>query len=78
MIGTLLASVVARIKITCLGGSSRVFKSALAADLLSIWTSSIMYTLYLPYTGAMIAFSRSSRMLSTPVFEAASISIMSR
>ena len=36
VIGTLWASVVARIKITWAGGSSRVFRSALKADLDSI------------------------------------------
>ena len=46
MVGiTLCFSVVARMKIAYAGGSSRVFRKALKAWLLSIWTSSIMYTL---------------------------------
>ena len=38
-------SVVAKMKIMCSGGSSSVFKRALKASGVSMWTSSIMYTL---------------------------------
>ena len=42
VVGIFCISVVASIKIKCLGGSSKIFKSALKAPLESIWTSSIM------------------------------------
>ena len=50
--GTLCTSVVAKMKRTCGGGSSSVFRSALNASFVSMWTSSMMYTLYLPRAGA--------------------------
>ncbi len=40
--GTLWVSVVAKMKITWAGGSSRVFRSALKASRVSMWTSSMM------------------------------------
>ena len=72
--GTLLTSGVAKMKITCSGGSSSVLRSALKAPVESMWTSSIMKILYLPMTGGYCTRSITSRMLSTPVLEAASIS----
>ena len=42
--GTLLSSVVARMKMRCSGGSSMIFKSALNAAMDSMCTSSMMYT----------------------------------
>ena len=38
--GTLCSSVVARMNIKCSGGSSRIFSSALNAEVESMWTSS--------------------------------------
>ena len=49
MVGRILCfSVVAKMKTAWAGGSSRVFKNALNAAWLSMCTSSMMYTLYLP------------------------------
>src|SRR5678809_283990 len=42
--GTLCGSVVARTKVTCGGGSSSVFRRALNASVVSMWTSSMTYT----------------------------------
>ena len=64
-------------KITCGGGSSIVFRSALKAEGESMCTSSIIYTLYLHIVGAYITSSRSALTSSTPLFDAASISIIS-
>ncbi len=75
--GNLCGSVVASTNTTCTGGSSNVFNSALKAPLDNIWVSSITYTLNLPMLGAKLSLSIRSRMLSTPVLEAASISIRS-
>ena len=75
VIGILCASVVARINITYSGGSSNVFNNALNAPIDSICTSSIIYTLYFPSVGRYVTSSRISRMLSTPLLDAASISI---
>ncbi len=78
MVGrTFSGSVVARMNFTCDGGSSSVFSSALNALLESMWTSSMMYTLNRDLAGRYWAFSMIPRTLSTPVFEAASISITS-
>ncbi len=63
-------------KITYSGGSSNVFRSALNAPVESICTSSIIYTLYLSSVGAYLTSSFICLILSTPLFEAASISIM--
>ena len=76
--GSLWTSVVARMNTACFGGSSSVFKSALKASVVSIWTSSIIYTLYFPLTGGYWIFSRISLTFSTLLLEAASISRMSR
>ncbi len=59
------------------GGSSRVFRNAFHAAVESMWASSRMYTLRRPLTGANATPSRSSRMSSTELFDAASISITS-
>ena len=75
--GIFFGSVVARMKTTWAGGSSSVFRNALNAGPESMWTSSTMYTLKRPRAGEYFTFSRSVRMSSTPVFEAASISITS-
>jgi len=40
--GNLWRSVVAMMKTTCEGGSSRIFKRALNAEVESMWTSSMM------------------------------------
>src|SRR4051794_19213417 len=72
--GTLWRSVVAIMNTTCGGGSSSILSSALNADVDSMWTSSMMKILYRLRAGAYLALSRSSRMLSTPVLDAASIS----
>ena len=49
MVGSILCfSVVARMKMTCCGGSSSVFRKALKACEESMCTSSMMKTLYLP------------------------------
>ena len=65
-------SVVARIKIAWLGGSSNVFRKALKAADESICTSSIIYTLYFPTCGGMRTWSIKFLMSSTELFEAAS------
>src|SRR3954466_11247390 len=72
---TLWASVVARTKIVDGGGSSNVFKNAFHAAVDSMCASSRMYTLYRPLTGANCTESRRSRMSSTELLEAASISM---
>ncbi|CAB4909442.1 unannotated protein [freshwater metagenome] len=74
---TLLASVVASTKIVRGGGSSRVLRNAFHAALDSMCASSRMYTLWRPPTGAKATESRRSRMSSTELFEAASISTTS-
>gem|GEM_PF-1525177 len=73
--GTFWISVVASMKQTLSLGSSMVFKSALNAHLLSMWTSSMTYIFFFKFAGGYAALSKiSSLMLSTPVCEAASIS----
>ena len=67
----------AKIKITWLGGSSKVFKSALKAPVESIWTSSIIYILYLQKAGIKLTLSLKERISSTPLLLAASISTIS-
>ena len=79
MVGrTLWGSVVAKMKSTWGGGSSRVFSKALNAAVESICTSSTMYTLRRAPCGGMRTVSRRSRISSTRLFEAASISITFR
>ena len=75
--GILCGSVVANIKITYEGGSSNVFNRALNAPCDNIWTSSIIYTLYLALVGEYLTFSLSSLISSTLLLEAASISTTS-
>src|SRR5699024_5895582 len=75
--GILCGSVVAKINTTCFGGSSNVFRSALNALVEIICTSSIIYTLYGTALEAYFTLSRISRISSTLVLEAASISITS-
>ena len=75
--GTLCASVVASTKTTCAGGSSSVFRNAFQAAVVSMCASSRMYTRLPPCIGASATFSRSSRMSSTELFDAASISTTS-
>ena len=74
---TLWGSVVAKIKITFFGGSSKVFKSALKASFESMWTSSMIKILYLPLIGAYWTWAIKSFASWIPRFEAASISITS-
>ena len=74
---TLSGFVVARINTTLAGGSSIVFNKAFEAAVESIWHSSITYTFHLACVGANLALSIISRIFSTPVFDAASISIIS-
>ena len=61
-------------KIACAGGSSRVLRNALKAACDSIWTSSMIYTLYLPTCGGIRTLSMRTFISSTPLFEAASSS----
>ncbi len=75
--GTLFASVVASTNTVFGGGSSSVFRNAFHAAVESMCASSRMYTLRRPLTGAYATLSRSSRMSSTELFDAASISITS-
>ena len=70
-------SVVIHVKITFLGGSSNVFNNALKALVESIWTSSIIKILYLPFNGKKSAFSIMERIFSTPLLLATSISKIS-
>ncbi len=73
MVGMILCfSVVAKIKIQCFGGSSKVFKKALKAAWDNMWTSSIIYTLYFPTCGGIRTWSVNSLIWSTPLLEAAS------
>ena len=75
--GTLWVSVVASINFTCFGGSSNILRSALNAHLESICTSSTIYILYLVFIGENWALSIISLILSTQVWLAASISMIS-
>ena len=59
--GTLCSSVVARMKMRCSGGSSRIFSSALNAGTESICTSSTMYTRFFTLAGEYTASSRRAR-----------------
>ena len=71
------ASVVASTNTTCSGGSSSVFRNAFQAAVESMCASSRMKTRLRPVIGASDTFSRSARMSSTELFEAASISTTS-
>ena len=55
-----------------------VFNNAFEAAVDNIWHSSITYTFHLAWAGANLAFSIISLIFSTPVLDAASISIMSK
>ena len=72
--GTLWGSVVAKMNLTWEGGSSSVFRRALNASFVSMWTSSMIYTLYLLDAGINLIFSLSSLISSMPRFDAPSIS----
>jgi hypothetical protein len=75
--GTLWTSVVASTKRTWSGGSSSVFSNALKAPVESMCTSSTTNTLYGSRAGRYFTPSTMSRTLSTPLLEAASISMTS-
>ena len=65
--------------ITCSGGSSKVFKNAFEAALDNICTSSKINTLFLPGLLAIkLILSFNSLMSSTLLWEAASISVISK
>ena len=72
--GTLRSSVVAKMKVTWLGGSSSVLSSALKALRDSMCTSSTMNTFIRACIGRKRVASMISRTSSMPVREAASIS----
>ena len=55
---------------------SNVFRKALNADWVSMWTSSMIYTLYFPTCGGICTWSISVLMSSTPLLDAASSSWM--
>ena len=74
---TFSGSVVAKTNFTNSGGSSTSFSSALNAADVTMWASSMMYTLNRDEIGAKKAFSRRSRASSTPLCDAASISMTS-
>ena len=75
MVGSILCfSVVASMNIACDGGSSRVFRKALKALCESIWTSSMIYTLYFPTGGGTWTWSIRALMSSTELLDAASSS----
>ena len=75
MVGIILCfSVVASMKMACDGGSSSVFKKALNAEVVSMCTSSMMYTLYFPAWGANLTWSIKSLISSTELLLAASSS----
>ena len=77
VVSNFCGSVVASINFTCSGGSSRVLSSALNAPVESMWTSSIIYTLYFASVGRKFIFSFIFLMSSTLLFDAASISTIS-
>ena len=74
---TFCGSVVARMKMACSGGSSRVLRNAFSAAWLSMCTSSMMYTLYLPTVGGYFTISMMALRSSTPLLDAASSSMQS-
>ena len=78
IVGSIAAiSVVQRTNTACEGGSSSVFSTAFEASFVSMWASSMMYTLRRPRTGWSATRSRISRMSSMPRWLAASSSITS-
>ena len=72
--GSASGAVVARMNTAHSGGSSSVFRNALAPSLVSMCASSMMYTLLRIAEGANFTASRNARISSIPRFEAASIS----
>ena len=74
---TFCGSVVANTKTTWGGGSSKVFSNAASAPLVSMCTSSRMYTRWRPGVPSA-AFSMISRIASTPLLLAASSSCTSK
>src|SRR5512140_1762999 len=74
VIGTLWGSVVAKMNFTWGGGSSNVLRSALKALVESMCTSSMMNILYRRRDGRYLTVSFRSRMSSTLVLDAPSIS----
>ncbi len=77
VLGILCLSVVAKIKITCAGGSSKVLRRALNAAFESMWASSNMYTLYLDPKVEVWVASIIRRISSTLLLLAASSSKIS-
>ena len=75
--GSFCGSVVAKINLTCSGGSSNVFNNALNAPVDNMWTSSIIYTLYFARVGKKLTSSLIALISSTLLFDAASISTTS-
>ena len=75
--GNFCGSVVAKINFTCAGGSSKVLSNALKAPVESIWTSSIIYTLYFATVGKKFTSSLMALTSSTLLLDAASISTIS-
>ena len=75
---TLSGSVVAKMNMTCSGGSSTIFSRALKPCGVTMCASSRMKILYRSRAGAKVARSRRSRASSTPPWLAASISTTSR
>ena len=77
MVGMILCfSVVARMKITYDGGSSKVLRKALKAAVESMCTSSMINTRYLPKVGGTITCSIRDLMSSIPLCDAASNSMI--
>ena len=73
IVGMILCfSVVARMNFAYAGGSSNVLRKALKAACESMWTSSMIYTLYFPTWGGILTWSTRLRMSSTELFDAAS------
>ena len=75
--GSFIGSVVAKINLTYSGGSSSVFKSALNASLVSMWTSSMMKILKRAIFGLYFVCSISPLISSIFRLLAASISMIS-
>ena len=75
--GSFCTSVVAKMNLTCGGGSSSVLSRASNACLLNMCVSSMMYTLNRARCGRKPTLARSSRASATPLLLAASISTAS-
>ena len=74
---TFSGSVVAKMKTTCSGGSSTIFSRALNPAVVTMCASSMMKMRYREEAGEKPAWSRSSRVSSTPPWLAASSSVTS-